>query len=286
MPTVEIDGIATRYEVQGKGPPLLMFAPAGYNASLEKWDTQGVYARTRMMQALRQNFTCIVFDRRECGESGGRIERISWRHFVNQAAGLLDHLGVDRAHTMGGCIGCPQVAAMGVMKPERVKSMVLYWPVGGARFRIGNFYRFGAHIAFLDDVGFEGVVEYVASKGDTFGNDPKGGPWALMLKHDKDFAAAFVRQDKQRYKQIVLGTCRILYDRDTAPGAEPEDLMQLDIPALIVPGKDNSHATSAARYLEECIAGSEYWDVLPADQTEANVPARLVEFLQKAEKGA
>ncbi len=29
-------------------------------------------------------------------------------------------------------------------------------------------------------------------------------------------------------------------------------------------------------------ANAEYWDVLPADQTEANAPARLLEFLDKA----
>ena len=283
MPIIDIDGIATRYEVQGAGPPLLMFAPAGYNASLEKWDTQGVYAKTKMMQTLRQYFTCIVYDRRECGQSGGRIERVTWRHFVEQGAGLLDYLDIDKAHMMGGCIGCPQVAAFGTMLPERVKSMVLYWPVGGARFRMSNFYRFGQHIAFVDEHGLEGVVEHVNNTTEAFGSDPKGGPWTLMIRNDKDFAARFIRQDKERYKQIVLATCRTLYDRDTAPGAEPEDLMQLDIPTLIVPGKDNSHATSAARYLEECIPGSDYWDVLPADQTEQNVPTRLLQFLQAAE---
>src|SRR5258708_2751359 len=50
--------------------------------------------------------------------------------------------------------------------------------------------------------------------------------------------------------------CRALFDRDTAPGAEPEDLMRLDIPALVVPGHDASHATPAARYLEECLPRS------------------------------
>ena len=49
-----------------------------------------------------------------------------------------------------------------------------------------------------------------------------------------------------------------LFDRDTAPGAEPEALMAVDIPALIVPGHDASHATSAARYLEECLPRAEY----------------------------
>ena len=47
-----------------------------------------------------------------------------------------------------------------------------------------------------------------------------------------------------------------LFDRDAAPGAEPDDLLELDIPTLIVPGDDAAHATSAARYLHECIGGS------------------------------
>jgi hypothetical protein len=72
---------------------------------------------------------------------------------------------------------------------------------------------------------------------------------------------------------------RSLFDRDTAPGAEPEELMGLDIPALIVPGHDASHATSAARYLEECLPRGEYWDVRVEDQTEETVPPRLLAFL-------
>ena len=75
---------------------------------------------------------------------------------------------------------------------------------------------------------------------------------------------------------------RTLFDRDTAPGAEPEDLLRLDIPALIVPGRDAAHATSAARYLEECLPRSEYWDVPVAEQTEETAPERILEFLDSA----
>jgi len=92
-----------------------------------------------------------------------------------------------------------------------------------------------------------------------------------------------VKKDAQEYQNLVLGMCRALFDRDTAPGAEPEDLLKLDIPALIVPGRDESHATSAARYLEECLPKSQYWDVLPEQQTEACAPARVMEFLGSVE---
>lgn len=79
---------------------------------------------------------------------------------------------------------------------------------------------------------------------------------------------------------------RALLDRDTAPGAEPEDMLRLDIPALVIPGRDASHATSAARYLEECLPRAEYWDVPVAGQTEETGPARVLQFLDSVTTGA
>jgi hypothetical protein len=88
------------------------------------------------------------------------------------------------------------------------------------------------------------------------------------------------------YEKVVEQMCRNLFDRDTSPGSEPEALMKLDIPAIIIPGKDESHATSAARYLEECLPKSQYWDALPEAQTEATGPARLLDFLLDVDREA
>src|SRR5260370_11177003 len=87
MPTALIDGIKTRYEVIGDGPPLLMYSPAGFDATLDKWKTQGVYARIKLLEHLPRKYTCIVFDRRECCHSGGRVERIASAHYFAQARG-------------------------------------------------------------------------------------------------------------------------------------------------------------------------------------------------------
>ena len=281
MPIATIDGIATRYEVTGSGPPLLMYAPAGFDATLDKWATQGVYAKIKLLNHLPQKFTCITFDRRECGQSGGRVERITWMHCVAQGKGLLEHLGFARAHIMGGCMGCCPVAAFGVAYPQMVASMILYWPVGGAKYRLSSHQRFAEHLAFVHQHGLAAVVELVAREGKPFGSDPRGGPWASVLKHDRVFAEAYANLNVDQYKLTVAGMARTLFDRDTAPGAEPEDLMRLDIPALIVPGRDAAHATSAARYLEECLPRAEYWDVPVAGQTEETAPKRLLEFLEK-----
>ena len=115
------------------------------------------------------------------------------------------------------------------------------------------------------------------------GATPCSGPWASVLKHDRAFAETYAKQDVDQYKLIVAGMARTLFDRDTAPGTEPEDLLRLDIPALIVPGRDAAHATSAARYLEECLPRAQYWDMPVAQQTEATTPARVLEFLAGAD---
>lgn len=282
--TAIIDGIATRYEVIGKGPPLLMYAPGGFDATLEKWRTQGVYAKIRLLDHLPEHYTCIVFDRRECGQSGGRVERVTWSHYVAQGKGLLDHLKIDRAFLMGGCMGVCPVAAFAARYPRMVMGMVLYWPVGGAKYRMNSFARFARHFGYVAENGLQSVVDLVRESGKSFGEDPRGGPWASVIRNDDSFAEAFAAQNADAYRNIVTGMARTLADRDTAPGAEPEDLMNLDIPALIVPGKDAAHATSAARYLEECLPKSEYWDIPPGEQTEANTPARVLEFLSAAGK--
>ena len=283
MPTARIDGISTRYDVIGSGPALLMYAPGGFDATADKWRTQGVYAKIKLLDHLPQLYTCVVFDRRECGASGGRIERIGWQHYVAHGKALLDHLGFKKAHVMGGCMGCGPTAAWGVMHPEMILSLVLYWPVGGAKYRMSSHQRFAEHLAFVQQNGLQAVVDLVGREGKSFGADPRGGPWASVLKHDAQFSAAFVAQNIDRYKQIVIGMGRTLVDRDTAPGAEPEDLLRCDVPALVVPGNDAAHATSAARYLSECLPRSEYWDVAVENQTEANTPSRLLEFLAKAD---
>jgi pimeloyl-ACP methyl ester carboxylesterase len=279
MPFVTLDGISTRYEVVGQGPPLLCFSPGGFNATLETWSNMGCYARTKPIEHLSKHYTCIIYDRRECGQSGGRIERVDWSHFVAQGAALLDHLHIDKAHLMGGCMGVSPVAAFGVAHPERVLSMVLYWPVGGAKYRLSSHQRFAEHLAYVSQNGLEKTAELAITGGKPFGGDPRGGPWASVLKNDADFAKAYAALDVEKYKLIVAGMGRKLFDRDTAPGAEPEDLLRLDIPALILPGADASHATSSARYLHECLARSVYWDVPTDQQTYDNTGPRILEFL-------
>ena len=280
MKTAIIDGISTRYDVIGEGPPLLMYAPGGFDATIEKWSTQGIYAKIKPLDHLPKHFSCVVFDRRECGQSGGRAERVTYAHYVRQGLGLLDHLKMEKAHLMGGCMGVSPVALFGCMHPERVLKMVLYWPVGGAKYRLASHMRFAEHLGFVNREGLAAVVELARTGKKPFGGDPRGGPWASVLQHDEAFAKHYVSLDVEAYKYAVAGFCRTMFDRDTAPGPEPEDMLACQIEALVVPGNDSSHATSAARYLHECLPKSQYWDAPVSAQTEQTAIPRLIDFLK------
>jgi pimeloyl-ACP methyl ester carboxylesterase len=282
MPTAVIGGIATHYEVTGEGPPLLMFSPGGFSATLSNWTSLRIYARLRLVDHLARSYTCIMFDRRESGASGGRVERITWHDYAAQGKGLLDHLGIARAHLMGGCVGCSAVAVFAASWPDATASMTLYSPAGGARYRIRQHSRFAQHLSFYSERGAAAVVGLAQSCGKGFTQEPRVGPWASVLRADPAFADGYRHQDPARYEAIVSGMARLLFDRDTVPGPEPEDLLRLDLPALIVPGQDASHATSAARYLEECLPRAQYWDVPVSEQTEQTAPARVLSFLDSA----
>lgn len=149
----------------------------------------------------------------------------------------------------------------------------------GPRYRRKQHERFTRHLAFVEEHGLDAVVTLVGNSDDGFSKDPRVGPWVTVLRTDQRFAEMFAAQDVERYQHLVTGLARTMFDRDTVPGPEPEDLMRLDVPALIVPGEDSSHAPSAARYLQECLPHADFWDVPVAEQTEETVAPRILEFL-------
>ncbi|MFL5919437.1 MAG: alpha/beta fold hydrolase [Gaiellaceae bacterium] len=279
MPTAVCDGIETRYEVTGSGEPLLMFSPGGFNATIENWSEFGIYRRLQLLRRLSGHYMCIAFDKRESGESGGRVERITWDGYAAQGAGLLDHLGIERAALLGGCVGCSIVVAFATSRPERVSRLVLYSPAGGPRYRLKQRARFDQHLSFVAEEGLGAAVALARSGDDSFSQDPRVGPWASVIRTDAEFADEYARWDAERYRVIVADMAATLFDRDTVAGAEAEQLLQLGLPALVVPGDDENHAVSAARYLHECLSGSEYWDVPPDAQGEENAPPRILQFL-------
>ena len=94
----------------------------------------------------------------------------------------------------------------------------------------------------------------------------------------KTFAEAFAAQDLERYVGLCAASGRTLFDRDTAPGAEPEEIMGMTMPALIMAGDDPAHALSAAHYVKELLPKPQLWPIVPPNQNSDNVRERILEF--------
>jgi pimeloyl-ACP methyl ester carboxylesterase len=277
MPTAKIHGIDIHHEVHGAGPPLLMFAPGGFDSTIEKWSTAGVWAKMDALKTLGQHYRCIAYDRRESGQSGGRVEPLQWGLYAYEGKGLLDHLGIDQAFVLGGCMGVSVAIAFATRYPHSTIALLLHWPVGGYKWRLMASERFTTHRNYVLENGLEGAVK-MAQAHPSFWTEPRGGVWAPVLARDVTFTQAFVAQDVDHYLAMCEVSARRLFDRDTAPGAEPEELQAMKIPALIIPGDDPAHAMSAAHYLRECLPNADFWPVGPAGQEPQLVAERLMTF--------
>ena len=277
MPVAMLDGIETYYETHGSGSPILMCAPGGFDASVDKWRVASAWTGIDAIKALAAEHTVIVYDRRECGQSHGRVERLSWAGYTKQGKALLDHLKMDSAWIMGGCMGCSVALAFGVHFPTTTRGLLLHWPVGGYRWKVNSRDRFVRHLNFTQQNGLRGVVDRARS-GKSFWMAPEAGPWASVIARDKEFAERFASQDPERYLGIIATSGQSLFDRDTAPGAEPEEVMGVKAPSLIIPGDDPSHATSGAHYLRELLPKSDFWNVMPPEQTTQKICDRILEF--------
>ena len=261
---LDADGIPTRVSVVGTGEPLLMFSPGGFDATLEKSSELGIFKKIDIMSYLADRFTCILFDRRECGKSGGRLEILDFGGMARHGYSVLEQLGHRSAHVIGGCLGCAPASEFARMYPNLTMSLNLVWPVGGARYRIRNFGRFSTHLAWVSEHGTDALIQKALASDVGFAKDSTLGPWGGSLRVDAGLVDSLRTSDDTAYARLVQASYRVMFDCDSAPGPKPEELMQIVRPACIVPGADESHARSAAHFVTECLPDSRFLD-LPTD---------------------
>ena len=268
---IEAGGLRTRVRVSGSGEPLLMFSPGGFNATLDQWSALGLYKKIEILSYLEANFTCIMFDRRECGASAGRLEILTFDGMAQQGLAVLDQLGYKTAHLLGGCLGCAPALSFSYLYPEKAESLNLIWPVGGPRYRLRNFGRFATHFGWVSEHGLDALVDRALSSDVGFAKDSMLGPWGSSLRVDEILKNTIFGVGQERYLSLVQASYRAMFDTDSAPGPTPEELMQIRNNTSIVPGADESHARSAAHFLNECLCSSSLLDLPTSGQTSESV---------------
>jgi len=288
VPFATINGIKVNYQIQGSGPPLLMFAPGGFESVMSRWTAAGGKREWQEMDglaALSRHFRTIAYDRREAGQSGGRIEPLTWDLYVQEARELLELAGAQQAVILGSCMGAALALAFAVRHPTVCRGLYLHWPVGGYRWMMKGHNFFRRHIEFVRANGFEAVVKR-APQGRSFWDDPEIGPWGPPTIVDPEFAARFVEQELGPYIGICERSREALFNDTMPSGASGEELMEMRIPAFIQSGNDASHAHSAAWALKELMPQAELWNLLPPHQNGRNTLEQILAFAKRLEKDA
>jgi len=115
------------YEERGEGFPILTFAPGGMRSAIDFWGK----SPWNPIDVLSDRFRVISLDQRNAGRSRAPVgPHDGWHSYTADHIALLDHLGIERCHLLGGCIGGSY--CLGVMKaaPGRVAAAVLQQPIG------------------------------------------------------------------------------------------------------------------------------------------------------------
>jgi pimeloyl-ACP methyl ester carboxylesterase len=127
MPVFERADVSLHYEEFGSGYPLLLFAPGGMRSAVDFWH----YSPFDPTKEFAGDFRVIAMDQRNAGSSRAPISAgDGWHTYSADHLALLDHLGIQRAHIMGGCIGSSYCLSLIKTAPTRVSSAVLQNPIG------------------------------------------------------------------------------------------------------------------------------------------------------------
>ncbi len=131
MPTLEHHGTSIYYEEFGTGFPILTFAPAGLQSTVEVWS--GPSAPVNPITEFAASYRVIAMDQRNAvgDRSRARITaQDGWHSYTTDHIALLDHLRIDRCHLYGQCIGGSFIMSLLKAQPQRIACAVLAQPIG------------------------------------------------------------------------------------------------------------------------------------------------------------
>lgn len=115
MPKANVNGINVYYEVHGQGEPLVLIQ--GFGGGHQGWFFQ--------IRAFKNHYQVITFDNRGIGETDKPREPYTIKTMADDTIGLMDYLGVDKAHVLGASMGGMIAQEIASSYPARVRKLVL-----------------------------------------------------------------------------------------------------------------------------------------------------------------
>ena len=241
MPSARVDdGVSLFYEELGEGLPLVFVHE--FAGDYQSWHLQ--------VRAFGRRYRTIAYNAR--GYPPSDVPKDPAAYSQERAAedirGLLDALGIGKAHICGLSMGGYATLHFGLRHPDRALSLVVagagYGSVAGERERFRKDVEETAR-RFVDD-GIVAVADFY-TKGPTrvqlMDKDPKG--WRELYDQ-------FVAQSAEGHALTMRG---VQMHRPSVYELE-KGLERLEVPTLIVTGDEDEPCLEPALYLKRKIRSS------------------------------
>jgi len=240
MPFADINGFRMHYEVQGKGPPLVI--AHGLLSSIGMMQLLG-----EVPQPLAEEFTVVTFDARAHGESGYTTDPSDyvWDSLADDMYQLFRHLGIESAHLGGSSMGGGTAMVFALKHPEMVRKIVLLSPppVGQQQSAPGAA-LFGGLALLIESLGLKEAVDIAL----------RLKPWPAVKKATPmifDWIRAWLRL--QKAEGIVPAIRGIVY----GPALSDEAFGEIGAPTLLIAHPDDElHPVASAELLRDAIPDS------------------------------
>ena len=255
MPLAHIRGVDIHHETIGTAGPWLALISGGRRAYAEFVPLA--------MKIADEGFRVLLHDRRNTGASqivieGEQAEEEIW---TDDLAALLDHLGIAPAFIGGSSSGARTSMLTCLRHPASVKALILMRVTGGefAAGRLPEMY-YGQFIRAAEAGGMAAVCA-TEQYQERIAAYPANGPYLMSL-------------DPEHYIRVMSHWQEIFMRGPHAPvmGVTEAQLRSIDVPTLVVPGNDKTHASVSGEAAAHLIPGAELFELPIEDQDVALIP--------------
>jgi 3-oxoadipate enol-lactonase len=229
---VEVGDLRVHYSAGGPEPaPALVFSNS-LGADLSMWDPQAA--------ALEDRFRVLRYDTRGHGRTAVTPGPYTIERLARDVVGLLDALGIGRAHfcglSMGGKIGM----WLGVHAPDRIGKLVLC----NTAASIGTAERWNARIRDVREHGMKGIAAAVIERWFT----------PPFRERSPELAAKARAMVERTPPEGYVACCAAIRDAD-----QRGEVPGIRAPTLVIAGRhDPATPPADGRALSDAISGARY----------------------------
>ena len=275
MPTAQVRGVEIVYQIIGDYGPWFALSTGGRRSHNE------FVALAKKIAA--GGFRVLLHDRRNTGASevvisGQEGEEIIW---ADDLAQLLKQLGATPAFIGGASSGARLSILLKQRHPEMVKALVLMRVTGGDTAAKRLPYKY--YQMFIDAAKAGGMVAVCATPD-----------YQERIKARPQNESILMNMEAEQFIAVLENWLTIFTSGPTYPvmGVEEATLQAINIPVLIIPGNDRTHASNNAIEAAKLIPHAQLFQLPITDQDvdiipfsdwepmETTISERIIQFLK------